>query len=138
MNVNPAGKQKKLRDTKIPFNNPDPAPGKEDMHGCVQRMCFPDDHSNLKLQGQPKGIRVILQECKSVWDKFESISRARRSKMVGKYGSCTKLEQCKDAEHCIALADSMGQGDDVKAEDITNIENAVPPPGDDEGWCCMY
>jgi len=138
MNVNPAGKQKKLCDTKIPFNNPDPAPGEEDVHGCVQRMCFPDDHSDLKLQGQPKGIRVILQEHKSIWDKFESISKARHSKMVGKCGSCTKSEQHKDAEHRVALADSMGQGNDVKAEDITNIENAVPLPANDEGWCCMY
>ena len=31
MNVNPGGKQRKLRNTKIPLNNPDPAPGKEDM-----------------------------------------------------------------------------------------------------------
>ena len=138
MNVNPAGKQKKLRDTKIPFNNPDPAPGEEDVRGRVQRMCFPDDHSDPKLRGQPKGIRVILQERKSVWDKFESISKARRSKMVGKCGSCTKSEQRKDAERRVALADSMGQGDDIKAEDIANIKNAVPPPGDDEGWCCMY
>ena len=58
--------------------------------------------------------------------------------MVSKCGSCTKSELRKDAEHCVVLADSMGQGDDVKAEDIANIENAVPPPGDDEGWCCMY
>ena len=58
--------------------------------------------------------------------------------MVSKCGSYTKSELCKDTEHHIALADSMGQGDDVKAEDIANIENAVPPPGDDEGWCCMY
>ncbi len=58
--------------------------------------------------------------------------------MVGKCGFCTKSEQHKDAECRVALADSMGQGNDVKAEDIANIENAVPPPANDEGWCCMY
>ena len=49
MNINPAGKQKKLRDTKIPLNNPDPAPGEEDTHGHTQSMCFPSDHSNPRL-----------------------------------------------------------------------------------------
>jgi len=33
MNINPGGRQRKLRDTVIPLNNPDPAPGEEDMRG---------------------------------------------------------------------------------------------------------
>jgi hypothetical protein len=32
MNINPGGKQKKLQDTRIPLNNPGPAPGEEDTH----------------------------------------------------------------------------------------------------------
>jgi hypothetical protein len=35
MNVNPGGKQKWLRNTIIPLNNLDPAPGKDDTHGQV-------------------------------------------------------------------------------------------------------
>ena len=49
MNLNPGGKQKKLRDTVIPLNNPDPAPGEEDTRGKVQHMCFPEDHETLQL-----------------------------------------------------------------------------------------
>jgi hypothetical protein len=35
MNVNPGGKQKRLRDTIILLNNPDPAPSKDDTRGQV-------------------------------------------------------------------------------------------------------
>jgi len=35
MNINPAGKQRKLRDMHIPCSNPDPAPGEEDTCGRV-------------------------------------------------------------------------------------------------------
>jgi hypothetical protein len=35
MNINPGGKQKKLQDTRIPLNNPGPAPGEEDTHGHI-------------------------------------------------------------------------------------------------------
>jgi len=49
------------------------------------------------------------------------------------------LQLHKDAEHCVALADTMGQDDSVKVEDINLIENVAPPiTNDDEGWCCMY
>ena len=109
MNINPRGKQKKLHDTKIPLNNLGPAPSKEDTCGHAQSMCFPDDHSNPTLRGQPKGIRVILEEHKSIWDKFTLIHRTRNhTKLVGKGRSCTKLQLCKDAECHIALADAMG------------------------------
>ena len=137
MNINPAGKQKKLRDTLIPLNNPDPAPGEEDTRGRTQSMCFPSDHSDPRLRGQPKGIRAVLEERKSVWDKLTSIHGSHR-KLVGKCGSCTKSQVRKDAEHRVALADTMGQDDSVKVEDIDLIENATPPIADNEGWCCMH
>jgi|SRR6266850_7226442 len=65
-NVNPEGKQRKLCNTTIPLSNPAPAPGKEDTHGQVQKMCFLDDHTNPELRGKLKGIRLVLQEHKSV------------------------------------------------------------------------
>ncbi len=92
VNINPGGKQKKLRDTLaiIPLNNPDPATGdEEDTRGKIQQMCFPEGHNDLKLRGQPKGMRVVLQERKSVWDRFTSICNARGTKIVGKCASCT-------------------------------------------------
>ena len=49
MNVNPGGRQRKLRDTVIPLKNPGPAPGEEDTRGCVQHMCFPKDYNVLEL-----------------------------------------------------------------------------------------
>src|SRR6266851_2282473 len=51
MNINPGGKQRKLRNTFIPHNNPDLAPGKEDTWGQLQRMCFPNDHNDPKFCG---------------------------------------------------------------------------------------
>jgi hypothetical protein len=105
-------------------------------------MCFPNDHSDPKLRGQLKGIRAVLEECKSIWDKFTLIHQAHGpqcTKLVGKCGACTKSQLCKDVEHCIALADAMGQDDSIKEEDIKHMENTVLPIADDnEGWCCMY
>ena len=105
-------------------------------------MCFSNDHSNPTLRGQPKGIRAVLEERKSIWDKFTMLHKQHGpqcSKLVGKCGSCTKSQLRKDAERCIALADAMGQDDSVKEEDIKHIENEVLLiANDNEGWCCMY
>ncbi len=51
MNVNPSGKQKQLHNTIILLNNPDLAPGKDDTHGRVQHMYFPNDFHDPKLWG---------------------------------------------------------------------------------------
>ena len=136
MNINPGGKQRKLRDTVIPLNNPDPAPGEEDTRGQVQQMTFPDDHADPKLRGQAKGMRIVLQERKSVWNKFTTMCKERKSKIVGKCASCTKSETRKDAERRIALAESMGQDDAVSAEDTTLIDSEAQPNVDDQ-WCCI-
>ena len=48
MNVKSGGKQPKMRDTI--FN------------GQVQQMVFPDNHPNPDLCGQPKGMRIVLEE----------------------------------------------------------------------------
>src|SRR6267142_2454152 len=77
MNINPGGKQRKLRDTTIPLSNPALAPGEEDTRSQVQKMCFPDDHTDPELRGKPKGIRLVLQERKSIWDKFTMTSSAK-------------------------------------------------------------
>lgn len=52
MNVNPGGKQPKMRDTI--FN------------GQIQHMVFPSDYPNLELRNKPKGMRIILQE-RQLW-----------------------------------------------------------------------
>jgi len=70
MNVNPGGKQQAMHDTVIPLTNPPPKPGQRDTRGMPQQMVYPEMHPNLELQGKPKGMRAILQECKSVWDEL--------------------------------------------------------------------
>ena len=137
MNVNPGRKQRKLHDTIIPLNNPDPAPGEEDMRGQIQQMTFPADYINQKLRGQPKGGRVVLQEQKLVWNKFTAACQERGTKLVGKCASCTKSQTCKDAERRIALAEAMGQDDSVSADDTKLIESEALSRTDDQ-WCCMH
>ncbi len=87
-------------------------------------------------------MRVILEEHKSIWDKFTLIHKAhgpQHTKLVGKYGSCTKSQLRKDTERCIALADAMGQDNSIKEEDIKHMKNAALLIADDnEGWCYMY
>jgi hypothetical protein len=137
MNINPAGKQRKLRDIHIPCSNPDPAPGEEDTCSWVQQMTFPNDHPEERLQGQAKGIRVVLQEWKSVWAKFTSICEQCGTRPVGKCILCTKSQTRKDAERRIAFVEATGEEDATSAEDV-NLANADPPSTDDDKWCCMY
>ena len=80
-------------------------------------MTFPDDHIDLKLRKQPKGVRVILQERKSVWNQFTMVCKKCGTKIIGKCASCTKSEMHKDAEWRIALAEAMGQDNAVSVRD---------------------
>ena len=70
MNVNPGGKQQAMHDTVIPLTNPPPKPGQRDTRGMPQQMVYPEMHPDLESWGKPKGMRAILQECKSVWDEL--------------------------------------------------------------------
>ena len=96
MNVNPGGKQRHLRTTVIPMNNPPPKPGCIDTQGQTQTMVYPEDHPDLKLQGKPKGMKAVLQEQESVWD--ELMMRCGAKVPVGKCGDCSKSQAKKDAE----------------------------------------
>ena len=136
MNVNPGGKQRRLRSTVIPLSNPGPAPGEKDTRGQVQNMCFPDDHPDLGLRGKPKGFRAVLQERKSVWDKFIATCTARGVKAVGKCTQCAKSQSQKDAERRVIFAEASGQDDIASAEDMVVANSATLPPSNDE-WCCM-
>jgi hypothetical protein len=137
MNVNPGGQQRKLHDTVIPLNNPDPAPGKEDTHSQIQQMSFPDDHPDSKLRGKPKGFKAVLQERKSVWDKYTSACLECGTKVVGKCASCTKSQTHKDAERHVVLAEATGQCGIAMAEDMAIADTEIQSTPDDE-WCCMY
>ena len=139
MNVNPGKKQRKLRDTVIPLSNPGPAPSEEDTRGQVQKMCFPDDHPDLELRGQPKGIRIVLQECKSVWNKYIMVCQEHGQRVVGKCCSCSKSQTQKDTEHRIALAEAAGPEFSASAEDLMAVNPVEDQTSDDDDseWCCM-
>ena len=152
MNLHLGGKQKKLCDTIILLNNPDPAPGEEDSDTCrkVQHMCFPKDHPNPKLQGQPKGIRAVLEEWKSIWDKYNSIYAKWGTKVSKKCASCMKSQVLKDVEQRIEKANEMDQQGEMAVLDTMDEmmapetmdkmpapETETPPAVVDE-WCCMY
>jgi hypothetical protein len=130
MNVQPTHKQSKLHDTIILFSNPDPVPNEEDTHGQIQHMCFPIDHPYPDLKDKPKGMKVVLEERKSVWDKFTMICREHGKKIVRKCGACMKSNAHKDKERHIATAEAMDQGD------VPLIEE-MPSYMADE-WCCMH
>jgi hypothetical protein len=133
MNINPGGKQRKIRDTVIPICNPDPSPDEEDTRSRVQRMTFPNDHPDPKLWGQAKGIRAVLQERKSVWDKLVLNCS---TKPVRKCASCTKSQTCKDAERRVAFVEATGEGA-ASAEDIAVADTPSTPDNSYE-WCCMH
>jgi len=80
MNMNPGGKQKLLRDTIIPLNNPLLQPGKADTRGMPQSVIFSQNHPDEKLWDVAKGMKEVLCEHKSVWDELEK----RCKKVVGK------------------------------------------------------
>ena len=136
INVNPRNKQRKLHDTMIPLSNPDPAPGEDDTCRQVQKMCFPDDYIKPELRGQPKGIKVILQERKSVWDKYMMECKKRNSKVMRKCVSYAKSQTHKDTERRIIFAEAAGEDDPSHAEDVIGAHSVTPPTSDDE-WCCM-
>jgi hypothetical protein len=136
MNVGHGKKQRKLRDTVIPLNNPEPAPGEEDTRGRVQKMCFPDSHPNPELRGQAKGIKNVLQERKSVWDKYTTICAERGTRQVGKCASCSKSQTQKDAERRVMFAEAAGEEGITSPEDMA-VANSVTPSTSDV-WCCMH
>ena len=99
-------------------------------------MSFPDDHHDSKLRGQPKGVRTVLQEQKSVWNKYTAVCNEHGTKITGKCALCTKSQTRKDAEQQIALAEAMGQDDAVSTEDTTLVDSGISSSTDE--WCCMY
>jgi hypothetical protein len=120
MNLNPGGKQKHLCDTIIPLSNPPPKPGHVDTHGMPQSLVYSLLHPDAKLAGQPKGMRVVLEERVSVWDEY--IERLKGRRVVGKCQSCQKSQLKKDAERRIAAAEAMGQEDTLTSHDIADAE----------------
>ena len=134
MNINLGGKQVHLRSTTIPLNNPPPKPGQPDTHSQPQDMGYPDDHPDPSLQGKAKGIKVVLQERVSVWDKTVEMNSGKVP--AGKCRICKKSQVTKDVERRIAEAEALVQEDMVTEEDLANACNPVDKLSSD--WCCLY
>jgi len=97
-------------------------------------MCFTDDHDDLELRGHPKGLRAVLMEHKSIWDKYTDMCKWHGAKVVGRCAECKKAQVCKDAEHQVKLVEEME--DNITLEDMKLIEEQVLVAEDE--WCCMY
>ncbi|PKK64588.1 hypothetical protein RhiirC2_787281 [Rhizophagus irregularis] len=68
MNVNPGGKQPKMRNTI--FN------------GQVQSMNFPDNYWDPALQGKPKGMKQVIEECQLMGPGLIGYCRTNESKDI--------------------------------------------------------
>ena len=134
MNINSGRKQVHLRSTTIHLNNPPPKPGQPDTHGQPQDMSYPDDHPDSSLQGKAKGIKAVLQEGVSVWDKTVEMNGGKVP--AGKCWICKKSQITKDAERRITEAEALGWEDMVTEEDLADACNPVDKLSSD--WCCLY
>jgi hypothetical protein len=134
MNVNPGGAQTLMRDTIIPHNNPPPKAGEVDTRGLPQPLVFPLDHPDPQLAGVAKGMRVVLQERRSVYDRLVQEVGSEK-KVFGKCSECQKSAAKKDAERRVALAEMAGQEDEISEADM---EQATQAPAEQQNeWCCM-
>jgi hypothetical protein len=84
-----------------------------------QKLVYPDIYPDLQLQGKPKGMKAMLQECESVW---QELSLRCHGKVVAKCKSCQKSQVKKDAERRVAAAEAMGQEDTFSDNDISQAE----------------
>ena len=134
MNINLGRKQAHLRSTTIPLNNPPPKPGQPDTHSQPQDMSYSDNHPDPSLQGKAKGIKVVLQERVSVWDK--TVEMNGRKVPAGKCQICKKSQITKDVERRIAEAEALDQEDTVTEEDLADACNPVDKLSSD--WCCLH
>jgi len=134
MNVKPGGKQTQMRNTTIPLNNPLPKSGEPDTRGLPQSMVFPLDHPDPSLAGVAKGMRIVLQERRSVYDRLVR-EVGGESKVFGKCSECQKSAAKKDAERRVALAEMAGQEDEISEADL---EQATQAPAEQQNkWCCL-
>jgi hypothetical protein len=97
MNVNPGGKQAIMHDTIIPADNPNGHAGKTQSMQFGARL--PKGHPYKEFEGQPKGLRVVLEE------------RGLGAGLIG---------DCKDCKHEKSRTPHLNideEGDDSEDED---------------------
>ncbi|EFP90325.1 uncharacterized protein PGTG_16351 [Puccinia graminis f. sp. tritici CRL 75-36-700-3] len=95
MNLGPGGKQSHLRDTVIPSNDPHIP---EVLQGQPQMMCYPSNHLDPSLDGQPKGIKQVLTE-RGLWQYYSGTrNQARLPPLNLKCKQCLASGAVKEAK----------------------------------------
>jgi hypothetical protein len=91
MNVKPGGRQRKMHDTYIPIDNPNPL-----LHGVHQTMVFPHDlepgHPDYQFRGQAKGMYCVLEEHGLV----SVLEAANQGKAVGECQICKMSHEARE------------------------------------------
>ncbi|KAF8546588.1 hypothetical protein OG21DRAFT_1479657 [Imleria badia] len=114
MNVRPGGKQRKMHDTVIPMDNPNPL-----LRGMPQTMVFPVDlsseHPDHTFCGQPKGMQCVLEER----GLLSVLEWANNGKVVGECQMCKLSREAQ--EHLAREVAAAAKGtDDVTADTAGN------------------
>lgn len=131
MNVRPGGKQRKMHSTFIPAKNPHPH-----LRGQHQSMVFDEDlppsHSHYNFCGQPKGMRIILEE-RGLWD---ALTLANGGKEIP--GDCKECKMTQKAKEERALQEAARMaGQDEPEEMDGGLDNDVYMPRVTASMCCM-
>ncbi|CAL1705208.1 unnamed protein product [Somion occarium] len=134
MNVKPGDKQAHLHDTVIPLKNPAPQSGQPDTRGQPQSLIYPLNHP--EYPGQPKGMRAVLQEWTSVWEKLCKEASGEK-KVIGMCKVCKMSEKKKDALRHLALAEMAGQEDTVDDVLLQQLDETRDVEDSLNEWCCM-
>jgi hypothetical protein len=87
MNVKPGGKQTLMQDNVIPDTNLPLKPGQAGTCGLIQSLVYPNDHPDFNPAGKVKGMRAIVKERVSVYDKLVEEVGGKK-KVIGKCESC--------------------------------------------------
>ena len=131
MNVNPGGKQRRMHPTIIPDDAPNPA-----VRGQVQDMIFPNDlpphHPYFQFRGQPKGMRVILEERGIL---AHVIAQNGGKVLPGDCANCKMSQRARDKAACetaAATSESFYSEINTDDEDSPSLDAYLPT-----STCCM-
>ena len=130
MNVRPGGKQRKLRDTVIPLNNPPPKPGCPDTRGQPQKMVYSEDHPDPDLCGKAKGLRAVLMERTSIWDALCATAGGNEKKVKNICPACKASQVEKDRLARVAAAE-CAEGEAAIDDGVSDV------PESGSNLCCV-